>query len=227
VADWKALVFDFDGTLVDSYALIHEHTMESAAKVLGVELKEFLKDNPYADFWHFWSQVDFNVFPRQITPERVQEMKVEMADVREESLSQAKFFPDSQALFDLKDHDVRMAVASYGFSERLEKELEKQGLDCCIECVVGRDFSLDRSKRLDQAVQLMGADKQSCLYVGDMPQDVLAGQKSSVDTVVVVRTRNFQGTPRRVVPEESFKKKNAWPLKFINSLHALPRLLEF
>ena len=178
----QAVLFDLDGTLLDTHDLILSSFRHSTREVLGrvVPDEELLaKVGQPLDV----QMRDFTDDPA------LQEKLVEVYREHNHAVhdAQVKTFPGvPEALEALDRAGVRMAVVT---SKR--QALAQRGLDVCeiarfMEFVVAPDVFPEHKPApgpVLHACELMGLDPAACMYVGDSPYDIMAGNAAGCATV--------------------------------------------
>lgn len=180
----QGVLFDNDGTLIDTHDLILSSMRFSTQQVLGevlpdeklmakvgqplvVQMKDFSNDpavqeeilRVYREHNHAHHDDAIKAFPGI-----------------EECLAQ---------LFDLK---VKMGVVTSKMHELAWRGLTLMGLAPYLSCCVGAD-DCDQYKPepgpVIKGAELLGLPTQNCLYVGDSPFDIQAGHNAGCLTVAV------------------------------------------
>lgn len=183
----KAVLFDWDGTLVDSKSAILTSYREATSRILGQE---------------------FPVTPADVAfviPMRAQESFGMMSDDPEvvegliaayhraylsNSATQSGAYPGAaQTLSTLHAQGYRIGIITSKGRERVDQDAERFGLGEHIEHFVTGDVSAERKPHpgpVLEALAHMRLDPSEVVYVGDGQQDVIAGKGAGVITVAAI-----------------------------------------
>jgi len=176
----KAVIFDWDGTIVDSA----EPTYRCYARLfaeLGVAFDRRIYARTYSPNW-------YNTFrelgvPEQRWPHADSRWLAHFADETVELIDGVR-----DALADLGGRGIIAAVVTSGSRERIVREIRAHGLDEVIrECVCGSD--VERKKPHPEALHLcldrLAVAPADAVYVGDSPEDVEMARAAGVYSVAV------------------------------------------
>ena len=180
----KAVLFDLDGTLLDTYELIltsFRHTMD---EVLGKsfpeeELMKKVGQPLETQMWDFTD--DPAVHKRLLTVYRDYNHAVHDECVR-------AFDGVSAMLADVRERGLRVGVVTSKRHALAQRGLEVCGLADFVECLVGPDdFPAHKPDPgpVAYGCELLGYAPSECLYVGDSPFDMQAGNGAGCTTVAV------------------------------------------
>lgn len=178
----KALLFDFDGTLLDTNELIIQtfmHVLEErfpgqyspkdCIKFIGPSLKETFE---------------------QITPNEVDEMVEKYRQWNHEHHDEliTEFDGVLPTLEKLKEQGVRMAIVSTKRRDTIQKGLELMGATSFFEFLIG----IDDVKHVKPdpepvllAIEKLGVNKGDVMMIGDNYHDIEAGKNAGVKTAGV------------------------------------------
>jgi pyrophosphatase PpaX len=175
----RGVIFDFDGTLVDSYPLIEEafahvmqtHRLSDEARQLfrrsrGLPLPEQMK---------------------LIAPDTWEDLVCTYREA-DSRLGHAKLFRGIPTLVrTLHRQDVRLAVVSCKRRALVEAELEATRLRPYFNLIIGfEDVTPPKPapEPLLAAISRLGLTRATTLYVGDSPVDLQTGKAARVRTVL-------------------------------------------
>ena len=181
----KAVIFDIDGTLVDSVDL-HARAWQEAFAHFG---KQF-------DFGSVRSQIGKGgdqLMPVFLSKEELEEFGEELEEYRgelfkREYLSQVKGFPKVRELFQrIKDEGLRLALASSAKGDELKAYKERARIEDLVEEETSSDDA-EKSKPypdiFEAALERLGDVRPSeAVVVGDTPYDAEAAGKAGLKTV--------------------------------------------
>ncbi len=178
----KALLFDFDGTLLDTNELIIQtfmHVLEErfpgqyspkdCIKFIGPSLKETFE---------------------QITPNEVDEMIEKYRQWNHEHHDEliTEFDGVLPTLEKLKEQGVRMAIVSTKRRDTIKKGLELMGATSFFEFLIGID-DVNHVKPHPEpvllAIEKLGVAKEDVMMIGDNYHDIEAGKNAGVKTAGV------------------------------------------
>ena len=167
----RALLFDFDGTLLNTIPLILASFRHATAVVLGTPLSDevLLRD----------VGVPLVRQMRDISPEHADELvRVYREHNLEHHDEMALEYPGTEeALELLRERGFPMGVVSSKTGPGLKRGLELYGLDRFFDVVVGCDDT-ERHKPdpepLRHAAELLGVPLSNCAYIGDSEHDMAA-----------------------------------------------------
>jgi pyrophosphatase PpaX len=198
--EWRAVLFDLDGTLADTVELIlrsFRHTMvehlgeappdalflETIGKPLPVQLRAFAHDDGQ---WEAMRRT-YVTFQRTIHDQMVRPFPGALTVVEE-----------------LRARDVRVGIVTSKAQGIARRTLEVCGLWDVMEIVVGGD-QVERGKPHPDPVHMamdglgVGHAPEQVLFVGDTPHDLRAGRAAGTKTAAV----GWGPLDRRVLRAES------------------------
>ena len=180
----KAVLFDNDGTLVDTRDIIlasmrhctrevlgrvipDEVLMHKVGQPLAVQMRDFTSDETEQD-------------------ELLRVYRAHNATIHDERI---RAFPGmAEALAELERAGVRMGVVTSKLRVTAWHGLELTGLAPYLSCCIGAEdcerFKPEAEPILRGAAAL-GASAVECVYVGDSPYDIQAGRAAGCATVAV------------------------------------------
>ncbi|HVP64975.1 MAG TPA: HAD family hydrolase [candidate division Zixibacteria bacterium] len=174
------LLFDWDGTLVDS-AMSSFLTFQKALAECGVE---FTWDQFAAHFttdWHRMYEAVGLHQSRFLEADRV--WKKCYPCVEYHAVAGAH-----ETLSELRNRGYRLGVVTSGSRWRLKDEVEDFGLSGFFDVMICNE-DVERKKPhpegLLKAASLLSCNCNCCAYVGDVPEDILAGKEAGMFTVGV------------------------------------------
>jgi len=181
---YRAVLFDLDGTLVDSYSALAE-AVNHARRTQGLcdlsteRIKEFVGDGIEGLLQRAFERTD--------VPYSVQEAFESRYD--EVCCAESKVLADVEATLErLADIEVRMAVCTNKPTFFSKKILDFLGLSRFFASIVGPDLAEARkpeAKHLLFTLDSVDCDASEALFVGDMPIDVRAARNSGLDVAVL------------------------------------------
>jgi phosphoglycolate phosphatase len=181
---YRAVLFDLDGTLVDSYTALAEavnfaRREHGLHELSAMRIRDFVGDG--------LQTLLQRAFDRHDVPQSVQNAFEKRYD--EICCGESKVLADVEATLDQLARDgVAMAVCTNkptGFSKKI---LEFLRLAPYFRAIVGPDLAGARKPDAQHVLCTLastGCEAAEALFVGDMPIDVHAARNSGIDVAVV------------------------------------------
>jgi len=182
----KAVLFDLDGTLLDTHELILASMRYATREVLGEEIPEqrLMRKvgQPLAtQLWEF-SHGDASTHEALLRAYREHNGRFHDGMVR-------PFEGVRDVLVALQQEGYLLGVVTSKRHDLAMRGLSLFGLDAFMQCVVGSD-DCDTHKPDPGPVRLgatlLGAGPDECFYVGDSPYDIQAGNAAGAITVAAL-----------------------------------------
>ena len=178
-----AAVFDWDGTLVDTMAMIYRANVASLAPY-GISMsRQWFRDN-YTPDWRRGYR-DLGV-PEPLWVEMSDRWSVEMAKMRPKAMPWAR-----AALRDLRRSGVRLGLVTASTRAVVEPNLTRLNLEGVFETIWYAD-DVTRSKpdpeAMLNAIDDLGIDPADMVYVGDTTVDLEMASAARVPFVAVGTT---------------------------------------
>jgi phosphoglycolate phosphatase len=176
----NTLLFDWDGTLVDS-AQLGLTAFEQSFAALGVTFDQEIYRAVYSPNW-------YSVYEAMGLPKE----KWQLADdlwVQHYGAQTAQPVPGApETLSGLKERGYRLGVVSSGSECRVGREIRELGLEGFFETVVCNEQMENKKPHpegLETAMGSLGCSTESTCYVGDSPEDIEMGKRARILTVGV------------------------------------------
>jgi len=181
---YRAVLFDLDGTLVDSYSALteavnHARRTEGLRDLSAARIRKFVGDGI--------ERLLQRAFERTDVPHRVRETFEARYD--EICCAESKVLADvERTLQELSRLGVQMAVCTNKPTVFSKKILDFLDLSRYFRAIVGPDLAGARKPEAQHLfVTLASVDcgPEHALFVGDMPVDVRAARNSGIDVAVI------------------------------------------
>ena len=180
----EAVLFDLDGTLVDTYDLILASQRYATRKVLGRVISDerlmATVGTPLED-----QMADYTDDPA-VVAELCAVYREHNARVTDELI---KCFDGIVAeLACLREAGVRMGVVTSKRADVARLAMDRYDITEFMECLVGGTDTARHKPEPDPVLkgcELLGIDPSACIYAGDSPFDIRAGNAAGCKTLAV------------------------------------------
>ncbi len=194
----SAFLFDWDGTLADSFAVI-QHASLAVFRHFGIAMDEELYRSTYRPDWHeTYRQLG-------IPEDRWTEAGALWRKKYDERSREVALFPGALAvLTTLAEAGARLGVVTTADRDRFLEDLDRCGLSGRFGAVVAFEDAR-RKKPHPEALLLalgrLGMKSSEALYAGDRPEDVAMGKQAGTLTAAVVSRFSGQAMLRTAEPD--------------------------
>lgn len=176
----STMLFDWDGTLVDS-AQLGLTAFEQSFAALGVAFDHEIYRKVYSPNW-------YSVYEAMGLPKD----KWQTADdlwIHHYGEQTAQLVKGAQeTIMGLRQKGFRLGVVSSGSDCRVAREIKELGFDNVFEVVVCNE-QMEKKKPdpegLETAMRSLGCSAEESCYVGDSPEDIEMGKRARMLTVGV------------------------------------------
>ena len=176
------VLFDLDGTVVDSGAIILASMRHAAKQVLGVE-------PPEDELMAAVGGPGLEAQMRALAPDRVEELVVTYRAHNEPLHDELVCCAGvDDVLVRLKDEGRRLGIVSAKRRETIELAFARVPLGHLFDVVVGGDETTRHKPQPEPlllAARRLDADPAECAYVGDSPFDIRAAKAAEMHAVAV------------------------------------------
>lgn len=179
----STILFDWDGTLVDS-AQLGLVAYEKSFAALGVPFDHEAYRAVYSPNW-------LTVYEGLGLPkehwQRADELWTQHYDEQSAKLIKGA----GETVAEIRQKGYRLGVVSSGNDCRVNREIKELGLAGFFEVVVCHEQIMNRKPHpegIEIALQQLGVAPAQTAYVGDSPEDIQMGKSANVTTVGVLST---------------------------------------
>ncbi len=209
LSNYKAVIFDWDGTLVDTCGLVldaHNHVR----KHMGHKL--WTMD----DFLGQASKSAREYYPEVYGDKAEEGMKVLYEFVDEHHLTYLKAMPQALEMLALiKEQNIPMGIVSNKRHETLLVEVVKMGWDEYFKAIIGAGYAQRDKPAPDSLLIAMSQIEQNLqpsdiLYVGDTETDLLCAQNTGCPVVLIQSDKPRPDLIDKYNPKEAFENLSAF-----------------
>ncbi|MDE2660178.1 MAG: HAD-IA family hydrolase [Acidobacteriota bacterium] len=194
----SAVLFDWDGTLADSFATTRYASL-SVFEHFGIRMDEARYQATYRPDWH-------ETYRQLGIPEsRWDEAGAIWSAKYLERRRAVKLFPDAlRALRSLSDRKLRLGVVTSADRQRFHEDLHRLGLADRFDALVAFEDTQNKKPHpegLLLALSRLGVEPRNALYVGDRPEDVAMGKSAGTLTAAIVSNFSNEAMLRSARPD--------------------------
>jgi HAD superfamily hydrolase (TIGR01509 family) len=183
----KAVIFDIDGTLIDSN--------DAHAESFVAAFKKFGKTVPFVEMkWLIGMGAD-KILEKYLTEKEIKDFGEDLTDYRkkiflQDYLPELKIFPKMRKLLEMIRADgKRIALASSASDEELEKYHELLKIDDLLDKETSSDDAEESKPEPDIFLaalkKLKNVEKREAIVIGDTPYDAEAARKANLKIIGV------------------------------------------
>ncbi|TNE50260.1 MAG: HAD family phosphatase [Deltaproteobacteria bacterium] len=206
----RAILFDFDGTLINSVDILMAFLLRWGGLYGGtVTRDDFLKVNGMS----IVEALQTLVRQGKIKRRALLRMLFEYPSLKKELREQTQLYPHAQECIHLWQNQLPLAIVTSGPRKHVHHFLQHFDLLQHFACIVSRNDVKNKKPEPEpflKASKALGIEPSSCLVLEDSPNGAQAGLRAGMVVGVVLHT----------TPKESFLG-NAAPHFFLNDLSEL------
>lgn len=176
----KALLFDWDGTLVDS-AHLGLVAFEKTFDALGVPFVHAVYEAKYSPNWY--STYEALGLPKEHW-QTADELWIQHYGEQSAPLIEAV----GETLLQLREKGYQLAIVTSGSRSRVSREVEQCVLRDAFAVIICNEDIVNKKPHpegLELAMREMNVAPSQCAYVGDAPEDIEMGRRGQVMTIGV------------------------------------------
>lgn len=176
--NYSVVLWDFDGTLADSLAIVLAIFNEIAARdgYLPITDSEFARQHSSIELLRRQGVSLLSV--PSLMHEILAAMRSRMADIQ--------LFPGiAETVRQLAARNIRMGVVSSNSEANIRECLSANGVNDSFEFVVGASRLFGKAGSLRRTLRSRSIDSRSALYVGDEVRDIDAARRAGIDIAAV------------------------------------------
>lgn len=206
-----AIIFDFDGTMVNSETATISIASPVISKYLGRQVSSEEMDNLKGKVWKKELQKWFPGNHEEVHMEIVRSWEKTKPDIR-------AYNGVSEILDIINENNVPMAVASSRKSSHLIEMIGKLSWDKYFETIVGQDDTTSHKPEPDPlilAAKRLGKRSTECIYIGDQVWDIRASKAAGMISGVALWGDGKQDVLMNEKPDFIFHSPTDIPKKLL------------
>ncbi|MCC0177960.1 HAD-IA family hydrolase [Waterburya agarophytonicola K14] len=176
----KVILFDFDGTIADTYNAIAKITNQLSSefgyKALDEEELLLLKNLSSREIVKLSEISIFKI------PFLVRRVRTELS----KEISELSPIGDiERVLFELKNRGYTLGIVTSNNKENVKIFLRKNKLDCLFSYIYSSTSIFGKHRVINQAIKNNKLTKANVIYVGDETRDIRSARRSNIGIVAV------------------------------------------
>lgn len=173
----KLIIFDFDGTIVDTFvfapAILNKVAAEFGYKKFTTDEIESLRSKPAKEIVR-----EFNISRLKL----IRMLFRARAELRSK-IGEAKSFSGMKKLIDELREENKVAIASSNSAENIKKILERNGIE--VDAIRTENSLFGKPRVIEGLIRKFGLEKENVVYVADEVRDVEAANKVGIKVISV------------------------------------------
>lgn len=202
--NYNTVLFDYDGTIMDTNEVVYNSWQHTFKKLTGKEGPDDLIYKTYGEPLKTCMATVFGDEERDNAVEIYREYQQKYFDKDTFLFDGVK-----ELLVDLKDQGYKVGVVTSRLRETTMIGLKDKGIDNLFDLVVTAEDTKKHKPNPDpilKAVELIGAEKEKCIYIGDTNFDLLSAKNADVKSVLVGWAVAYHSQENKVAPDYEIKK---------------------
>jgi len=179
----KAVLFDLDGTLTDTFELWYHSVASLVKKHAGKKLSKEEYEQKY------WGADSRTKIRKLITeePERVEKLYAELQKLLLDNIKLVKTFPGVPETLKALSENYRLAVISNSSMKFLEAQLKQTGTMKYFSAKIADAKPKPDPEGILKACKELGVSVKEAVFVGDSQYDAGAGKNAGIRTIIIGR----------------------------------------
>lgn len=194
---WDAVLFDFDGVIVDSVNIKTE-AFAQMFRPFGREVEEsvvrFHLENggmSRYDKFRYWYK---NYLGIEIDKKKIEELSIQFSNIVLEKVIAAEYIPGAvNTLQKLNEHGIPCFIVSATPSEEIQLIVNEKKINHFFCKVLGSPAT--KEQNINTIIRKYGYDRERCLFFGDSMQDYLAAKNTGIKFIGIIRDKMNSSFP--------------------------------
>jgi HAD superfamily hydrolase (TIGR01509 family) len=182
----QAVVFDWDGTLMDSKSALLASYHQATTEVLGEAFP--VEEADIDEIVQLRAKESFSIISKG-DPELFAQIAEAFQRAYAANAQTTQPFPGTMEMLEtLRAQGVKIGIATSKARARMDLEGERTGINALVDFAITGDdvtHAKPHPEAVSSSIAGLGADPKRTLYVGDGPNDVIAGRDAGAITVGV------------------------------------------
>jgi phosphoglycolate phosphatase len=185
----KYIVFDFDGTLADTFETMKEIAKDEFG---GISDKDFelLRDEGIKELMkrkniHIWE------LPKMVL-RYTSKMK---------NKENIKIFPEVLELLKILSKSYKLGIVSSNSEENIIQSLKKHNVQSLFDFIFPQSSIFGKDKVLKKMCKKYQINSSEVIYVGDEDRDIIAAKKNKIKNIAVTWGYNSEKKLKKVYPD--------------------------
>lgn len=200
----KSVLFDFDGTIVDTNNLIIDTLKETVKSFLNRQITEEDIQMVFGRYLEDQMKLLSEIHYKEMVEYYREYYKKNQDNI-------ISLFPGIyNILNELKKSSIKIAIVSAKGKNGIFHCVEKFGLQNLIDVIISSNDVINNKPHPEpafKALSLLDSKPSEALFVGDSPYDILCGKSAGIKTVLVgwsiFNKANFSSTPDYIIHNPS------------------------
>ncbi|MEA2096619.1 MAG: HAD hydrolase-like protein [Candidatus Cloacimonadota bacterium] len=195
---YKLVIFDFDGTLADSFPWFIKMMDVVTEKFNLMKIdKDQISELRKLDSLSFLKHLKIPLY-------KLPKISTFMRNMMSEHIDEIKLFPGVENMFhELKEKGYKIAVVSTNSKDNIIKVLG-ESLYSMNDHFVGGVSVFGKDSKLKKVLKMSGIDKKDAIYIGDELRDIQASKKVGIPCGSVTWGVNDADALAALSPDEMF-----------------------
>lgn len=179
---YKAILFDLDGTLLDTNELI----IETFLHVLGEKFPGKYNREHVLPFLGPTLTESFNTIDPALTESLIEAYRAWNIQMHDQMV--VPFDGVVDTLYKLKEQGYKLAIVSTKRRDMIDRGIKLMKCENLFDTIVGLEdvkHTKPDPEPIELALKRLGVEKEHALMIGDNYHDIVGGQKAGVDTAAV------------------------------------------
>lgn len=205
----KIIVFDFDGTIADTY-----HALVNIANQLAdefgynpIDKNELLRLQNLSS-WEIIKQAEISLFKIPFLFKKIQ------AELGKEISKVNPIDGIETVLYQLKSRGYRLGIITSNTAKNVTSVLEHHQLNTLFDFIYAETTIFGKHKVINEVIRKEKINRADIIYVGDEARDIRSAQKSRISIVAVAWGFNSQQVLAQKQPEFLVEK----PLQLLEAI---------
>jgi pyrophosphatase PpaX len=176
----KAIIFDFDLTLIDSF-YIDKKIRDILEEKYGITQKSFSVKEAFGMKHEEWAKAFEKDNPNSLKWQEIDKINLKLMD----QLYKTEVLKNIDLLQELNKKEIKLGIISGNTTKTIKDFLNNKDNKGKVkfDYILTTDGKYERKTKADlikESLKFWKIERQDCIYVGDHPNDIIAGKESGV-----------------------------------------------
>lgn len=174
MANIKAVLFDFDGVIADTFEYCLRKNQAIDSTIDANTYRAHFYGNFYADFMR-----------TKYKPEEIKEIYKNYWKDFEKDLDQIELFPEMKDILDKLAKKHKMVIVSSCKDELLERVMQKEEIRDLFEAIYGSSYHESKVEKFKHVLRDFKLKADECIFVTDTLGDLHEAEKAGIESIAV------------------------------------------